>query len=226
MREVVALQAHAHNGQSAIGYSSCKRCLDILFALVLIVALSPVLLVVAIVASIDTKGSPVFVQERMGRFNVPFKIYKFRTMSVHAPSNIATRKLSNPEQYISAVGKALRRLSLDELPQLFNVLKGDMSFVGPRPVVLSERDLLRLRRRNGAGRVRPGITGLAQVSGRDTVSVVQKARLDAEYARAYSFKGDLMILVKTALQVVRAEGVMDGCKKKSESAPAKARRSA
>ncbi len=225
MREVVALQAHTHNVQHVRGYSSFKRCFDFLLALVLIVALSPVLLSVAIIAAVDTKGSPMFVQERMGRFNAPFKIYKFRTMSVYAPSNVATRKLSNPEQYISPIGNLLRRMSLDELPQLFNVLKGDMSFVGPRPVVLSERDLLRLRRRNGAGRVRPGITGLAQVSGRDMVSVAEKARLDGEYAKTYSLKGDIAILIKTAMQVVHAEGVVEGAKK-PESTAIKTRHSA
>ena len=210
MREVVALQVHKNNVGRIGGYSSFKRCLDVIFSLLFIVALSPLMLVVSIIAALDTKGSPIFVQDRMGRFDAPFKIYKFRTMSVHAPANVATHKLENPEKYISKIGELLRRMSLDELPQLFNVLKGDMSFVGPRPVVLSERDLLRLRRRNGASRVRPGITGLAQVSGRDTVTIAEKAKLDSEYAATYSLKDDLLILVKTAMQVIHSEGIVEG----------------
>lgn len=225
MRDVVAL-SQPNNAKSTGGYSSCKRCFDILFALMFIIALSPIMLIVTIVAAIDTKGSPIFVQERMGRFDTPFKIYKFRTMSVHAPANVATHKLENPDKYISRIGKLLRRLSLDELPQLFNVLKGDMSFVGPRPVVLSERDLLRLRRRNGASRVRPGITGLAQVSGRDTVTIAEKARLDSEYAKRYSLKEDVTILVKTAMQVIHSEGIVEGANEEISAAPSKAKHSA
>lgn len=221
MREVVALQVHTNNARNAGGYSSLKRCLDVLFSIVFILALSPVMLVVAIVSAIDTKGSPIFVQNRMGRFDTPFKIYKFRTMSVQAPANVATHKLENPEKYISRVGELLRRMSLDELPQLFNVLKGDMSFVGPRPVVLSERNLLRLRHRNGASRVRPGITGLAQVSGRDTVAVSEKARLDSEYAKTYSLKSDISILIKTVMQVIRSEGIVEGANAAISETPAK-----
>ncbi len=225
MRDVVALQTHKSNAKSAGGYSSLKRCFDVLFSLMFIIALSPVMVVVALLAAIDTKGSPIFVQDRMGRFDTPFKIYKFRTMSVQAPSNVATHKLENADKYISRIGHLLRKMSLDELPQLFNVLKGDMSFVGPRPVVLSERDLLRMRHRNGASRVRPGITGLAQVSGRDTVTVAEKARLDSVYAKTYSLKEDVSILVKTAMQVVHSEGIVEGANE-AISAPEKARHTA
>ena len=224
MRQVVAMRSN-YNVKLINRYSSFKRFLDIIFSLLFILALAPVMAVVAVVAAIDTKGSPIFVQDRMGRFDTPFKIYKFRTMSVLAPANVATHKLENPEKYISAVGKLLRRMSLDELPQLFNVLKGDMSFVGPRPVVLSERDLLRLRRRNGASLVRPGITGLAQVNGRDTVTIAEKARMDGRYAKTYSLKGDFSILMKTAMQVVHSEGVVEGANK-AISAPQKVTRSA
>ncbi len=226
MRGVVALQTKTNNAKSAGGYSSFKRCLDVLFSLMFIIALSPVMAIVAIVAAIDTKGSPIFVQDRMGRFDTPFKIYKFRTMSVLAPANVATHKLENPEKYISRVGELLRRMSLDELPQLFNVLKGDMSFVGPRPVVLSERDLLRLRHRNGASRVRPGITGLAQISGRDTVTVYEKARLDSKYAKTYSLKEDMSILVKTAMQVIHSEGIVEGANAEITAQPTKTRHTA
>lgn len=210
MREVVALHSHTNNAGSVGGYSSFKRCLDVLFALMFIIALSPVMLIVTIVAAIDTKGSPIFVQERMGRFDTPFKIYKFRTMSVQAPANVATHKLESPEKYISRVGELLRRMSLDELPQLFNVLKGDMSFVGPRPVIPSEECLLRLRRRYGADTMRPGITGLAQIRGRDELSPQIKARYDAEYAANCTFLLDCYIFFSTLRYVLRREGIREG----------------
>ena len=227
MREVAAVATPMYRSKADTAYSSLKRFLDFIIALAAILALSPIMALVAIVVAIDTKGSPIFVQERMGRHSVPFKIYKFRSMSVHAPANVATHKLENADQYISRIGHLIRKTSLDELPQLINVLKGDMSFVGPRPVVLSERDLIRLRRRNGADRVRPGITGLAQVSGRDTVTIREKARYDAQYAKSYSFKADLSILFKTAKQVVVSEGVVEGANKSISANPHhKMRRSA
>lgn len=222
MREVVALPSK--RGRADNGFSPFKRVLDIIVSLVAIFFLSPIMATVAIVVALDTKGSPIFVQERMGRYSVPFRIYKFRSMSAHAPANVATHKLENADQYISRVGHFIRKTSLDELPQLINVLKGDMSFVGPRPVVLSERDLIRMRHRNGADRVRPGITGLAQVSGRDTVTVREKARYDAQYAKSYSLKADLSILFKTAKQVVVSEGIVEGANKNISSS--KTRRSA
>ena len=224
MREVVVLPSPSKRGRADNAYSPFKRVLDIIVSLVAIFFLSPIMATVAIVVALDTKGSPIFVQERMGRYSVPFRIYKFRSMSAHAPANVATHKLENADQYISRVGHFIRKTSLDELPQLINVLKGDMSFVGPRPVVLSERDLIRMRHRNGADRVRPGITGLAQVSGRDTVTVREKARYDAQYAKSYSLKADLSILFKTAKQVVVSEGIVEGANKNISSS--KTRRSA
>lgn len=227
MREVVALPSPSKRGRADNAYSPFKRVLDIIVSLVAIFFLSPIMATVAIIVALDTKGSPIFVQERMGRYSVPFRIYKFRSMSAHAPANVATHKLENADQYISRVGHFIRKTSLDELPQLINVLKGDMSFVGPRPVVLSERDLIRMRHRNGADRVRPGITGLAQVSGRDTVTVREKARYDAQYAKSYSLKADMSILFKTAKQVVVSEGIVEGANKNISSSKARgARRSA
>lgn len=227
MREVVVLPSPSKRGRADNAYSPFKRVLDIIVSLVAIFFLSPIMATVAIVVALDTKGSPIFVQERMGRYSVPFRIYKFRSMSAHAPANVATHKLENADQYISRVGHFIRKTSLDELPQLLNVLKGDMSFVGPRPVVLSERDLIRMRHRNGADRVRPGITGLAQVSGRDTVTVREKARYDAQYAKSYSLKADMSILFKTAKQVVVSEGIVEGANKNISSSKTRgAKRSA
>ena len=149
------------------GFAFAKRAFDIVVSLVMIVALLPLLLVLAAISAVDTKGCPLFAQTRMGRNNQPFKMLKFRTMNVNAPANVATHKLRDAARYISPVGEVLRKFSLDELPQLFNILKGDMSFVGPRPVVLSEKDLISLRVRNGACTVRPGLTGWSQIHGRD-----------------------------------------------------------
>lgn len=191
-------------------YLFCKRALDIVISFAMILCLLPILAVIAVIASIDTHGSPIFVQKRMGRGGVPFNVYKFRTMSVNAPANVATYLLSNADSYISPIGGALRRLSLDELPQLFNILKGDMSFVGPRPVVLSETTLLELRRRNGAGSVRPGLTGLAQVSGRDDVSVGLKAKLDSDYVEDMCLMTDIRIVAKTFINVLKSDGVTEG----------------
>lgn len=191
-------------------YLFCKRALDIVFSFSMIVALLPFMLPLALVAAADTHGSPIFVQERMGRKGKVFHVYKFRTMSVNAPANVATYLLNDPDAYISRVGRFLRKSSLDELPQLFNILKGDMSFVGPRPVVLSETELLELRRRNGAGIVRPGLTGLAQVSGRDDVSIGLKAKLDSDYVSDMCLVTDLRILAKTFVNVLKSEGVTEG----------------
>ncbi len=191
-------------------YRFFKRLFDIIFSALMLLGLSPVLLVLTVIVAIDTKGSPFFTQLRMGQGGKPFRIYKFRSMSVNAPADVATHKLENPDQYISKIGNLIRKTSVDELPQLINVLKGDMSFIGPRPVVLAEEDLITLRHQNGADRVRPGITGLAQIRGRDNVIIVEKAAHDAEYANTYSLKLDLKILFITVKQVLKSEGIVEG----------------
>lgn len=191
-------------------YLFCKRALDIVVSFVMLILLFPILAVIAVVAAVDTHGSPLFVQKRMGRAGKPFNVYKFRTMSTNAPANMPTYLLNNPEAYISRVGGLLRKASLDELPQLLNILKGDMSFVGPRPVVLNETELLDLRRKNGAGIVRPGLTGLAQVSGRDDVCTGLKAKLDGEYATNMCLIADIKIFCKTFINVLKSEGVTEG----------------
>ncbi len=191
-------------------YLFCKRALDIVVSFLMLLLLLPVLAVVAVAAAADTHGSPIFVQERMGRAGKSFRVYKFRTMSVNAPANMPTYLFNDANSYISRVGGFLRKTSLDELPQLWNILKGDMSFVGPRPVVLQETELLDLRRKNGAGIVRPGLTGLAQISGRDDVCVGLKAKLDGEYAANMSLFGDIKIFLKTFINVLKSEGVTEG----------------
>lgn len=210
MQNTLLLSNYREPAKTQTAYVFIKRSFDIICSLFLIVLLMPVLLAVAVISAIDTKSCPIFIQTRMGRNNRPFRMIKFRTMNTQAPSNLATHRFENALNYISPVGSALRKLSLDELPQLFNILLGDMSFVGPRPVVLTETDLLRMRDKNGALSVRPGLTGWAQVNGRDNVTVAEKARLDAEYVQMLSFRTDVRVLVKTVSCVLESKEVREG----------------
>ena len=191
-------------------YIGFKRVLDVTLSLMLLVILSPVFAIVALVIHLDSDGPIIFRQVRSGRLGHPVVIYKFRTMLTAAPANIATAQLEQPQRYITPVGRFLRQTSLDELPQLFNVLKGDMSFVGPRPVIPSETYLLSLRRRYGAHTVRPGITGLAQIRGRDELPPRLKAQYDAEYAANCTFLLDGYIFFSTLRYVIRREGIREG----------------
>lgn len=155
-------------------YKPVKRAADLAGALLLMGILSPLFLLIMLAIAVDSEGGVLFAQSRMGKDGRPFIIFKFRTMYPQAPADTPTGALDDPSRHITPVGRFLRRTSLDELPQLFNILKGDMSFIGPRPVVLAERALIGLRRAKGADRVRPGITGLAQVQGRDEVPAVAR----------------------------------------------------
>ena len=197
------------------GYKPVKRGLDILGALALMMVLSPLFLLIMLAIAVDSEGNVLFPQSRMGRNGRPFIIFKFRTMYLQTPTETPTGALSDPERFITPVGRFLRRTSLDELPQLFNILKGDMSFIGPRPVVLAERQLLSLRRDKGADSVRPGITGLAQVRGRDEVSIRAKAGYDAFYARRMSPALDAWIFWRTFRCVFTGEGIREGAPKPS-----------
>lgn len=187
-----------------------KRIGDILASAFLILVLSPAFLLIMLAISADSSGNVIFKQKRAGLYGKPFTFYKFRTMLPEAPRDVATADLYHAHRYITPVGRFLRQTSLDELPQLFNVLKGDMSFVGPRPVVLTERHLLELRRRWGADRVRPGITGLAQIRGRDELHYRRKALYDRYYARHMSVRLDLKILLVTVKYVLKREGIREG----------------
>jgi len=210
MRNIISINARSSATKTPRrSFLFCKRLLDILFSALLLVVLFPLLLIVTLVAAYDTAGAPFFVQTRMGRGGKPFRMIKFRTMSKSAPENLSTFEFKNANDFISPIGHFLRKFSLDELPQLWNVLKGDMSFIGPRPVVLTEEELLSLRELHGAFEVRPGITGFAQVRGRDRLPIVQKAFLDGYYARHATFLMDIKILWRTVLYVLRAEGVQD-----------------
>lgn len=186
-----------------------KRWADCLLALLgLFVAALP-LAFAAVWIPLDSSGPILFSQQRMGRDGKPFRIWKLRTMSVTVPHDVPTRELK--ENSLTPYQRFLRKASIDELPQLWNILKGDMSLVGPRPVVLTERELIALRARNGADRVRPGLTGWAQIHGRDEVTDEEKAALDGEYVRRMSLLLDCRCLLATVGKVLRREGVVEGC---------------
>ena len=187
-----------------------KRALDCCAALAALIVLSPVLLILWAWVKLDSPGPVLFKQKRVGADNRHFMIYTFRTMRVDTPKDTPTHLLENPERFITRSGRFLRKSSLDELPQLFNILKGEMSLVGPRPALWNQYDLLSERDRYGANALRPGLTGLAQISGRDELPIPQKARLDGEYVKLCSLREDLSILLKTAVGVVRMSGVVEG----------------
>lgn len=190
--------------------TTIKRIFDAFFGVLLLICLSPLMLVLAIWIKLDSKGPVLFKQERVGRNGKRFTIYKFRSMSDDAPHQMATSEFDTALSYITRSGQLMRKTSLDELPQLVNVVKGEMSFIGPRPLIPKEEKVLRLRHANGADGVAPGITGLAQVRGRDEVTDVQKANYDGEYANNISFVGVFAILAKTFTDVLQSRGVHDG----------------
>ena len=188
-----------------------KRGFDILSSLVAIVLFSPILLVLAIIVKCTSPGPILFKQRRIGKDNQEFMIYKFRTMRIDTP-NVATHLLKNPEQYITPIGKFMRKTSLDELPQLFNILKGEMSVVGPRPALYNQYDLIEMRTNANVHTVRPGLTGLAQVSGRDELENEQKVYFDQQYVQKQSFFFDLKLIFLTVIKVFKSEGVVEGSK--------------
>ncbi|MEE6686833.1 sugar transferase [Limosilactobacillus fermentum] len=190
--------------------TTIKRILDTFFGVLLLICLLPLMLVLAIWIKLDSKGPVLFKQERVGRNGKRFTIYKFRSMSDDAPHQMATSEFDTALSYITRSGQLMRKTSLDELPQLVNVVKGEMSFIGPRPLIPKEEKVLRLRHANGSESLAPGITGLAQVRGRDEVTDTQKANYDGEYAGNVTLRGDFSILVETVLAVLARRGVHDG----------------
>jgi O-antigen biosynthesis protein WbqP len=159
---------------------------------------------------IDSKGPVFFKQKRVGVSKKHFQILKFRTMKIDTPANAPTHQLQSPDKYITRVGKFLRKYSLDELPQLFNIIKGDMSIVGPRPALWNQFDLIEERDKYGANDVLPGLTGWAQINGRDELEIPVKAKLDGEYVKNLSFSFDMKCILKTVTSVVKHDGVVEG----------------
>jgi len=193
-------------------YVHVKRILDFLLSLLAIVVLSPVLLVISVVIRVTSPGPVLFRQKRVGQGKRHFMIYKFRTMRTDAPKDQPTHLLQDPNAYITPVGRFLRRSSLDELPQLMNILKGEMAVVGPRPALWNQFDLIAERDRYGANDVRPGLTGWAQINGRDELPIEVKARLDGEYVKRMSFGFDLRCILGTVVKVLRSENVVEGAR--------------
>ena len=186
-----------------------KRLFDIFASFFALVILSPLFLIICIINLFTPDTSVFFSHERRGRGGKPFRIYKFQTMKNNTP-NCATGELKNPEQYITKFGRILRKTSLDELPQLWNILKGDMSFVGPRPLISSEIRAHRVRLEYGVYTFRPGLTGLAQIKGRDSISLMKKMKYDKEYCDNWSLKLDLQILWQSVSVVFKQEGFHEG----------------
>lgn len=187
-----------------------KRAADLIIAFIAAVMLIPVWLILSLLIVIDDRGSVFFVQKRVGKGKKLFPILKFRTMKAKTPHDTPTHLLSDPDQYITRVGRFLRKTSLDELPQLFNIIAGQMAIVGPRPALWNQYDLIEERDKYGANDIRPGLTGLAQINGRDELPIPEKARLDGEYARSVSLKTDISCILGTVSAVLRHRGVVEG----------------
>ena len=194
-------------------YLVFKRIIDILISLLALIILSPIFLLVSIIIKGQSEGPVFFRQERVGKKKNTFKIYKFRTMKIDTPKDTPTHLLNNPEQYITKIGKFLRKTSLDELPQLINILKGEMSIIGPRPCLWNQEDLLEERAKYGANDITPGLTGLAQISGRDELEIPVKAKFDGDYTQNVSLVMDTKIFFKTIINVFKHDGVVEGAKK-------------
>ena len=191
-------------------YLRIKRVIDLVVSLIGLIVLSPVFVVLIVMIKLESKGGIIFRQKRVGKNKTHFDILKFRTMRIDTPKDMPTHLLENPEKYITRVGKFLRKTSLDELPQLLNILKGDMSIVGPRPALWNQYDLLEERDKYNANGVTPGLTGLAQVKGRDELPIKEKAKYDGEYVNNMSLMLDVKIFLMTVRQVVSSDGVKEG----------------
>lgn len=191
-------------------YKYLKRPLDFLISLIALVILGPVFLIIALWIKLNSKGPVFFRQKRIGKNKELFKIYKFRSMRTDTPSDMPTHLLNDPDEFITSSGKFLRKTSLDELPQLINIIKGDMAIIGPRPALWNQYDLIEERDKYGASDVRPGLTGWAQINGRDELEIPVKAKLDGDYVQNISFLFDLKCFFGTITSVLRSDGVVEG----------------
>ena len=192
-------------------YRACfKRVMDFVLSLLAVIVLSPLLIVLALCVKFSSPGPVLFKQKRVGKGKTFFSIYKFRSMRTDTPHDMPTHMLENPDAFITPVGHFLRKTSLDELPQLFNILKGEMSIVGPRPALWNQDDLVAERDKYGANDCVPGLTGWAQINGRDELPIDVKADFDGEYVRRMSLLFDLKCLILTVFKVAKREGVVEG----------------
>lgn len=187
-----------------------KRFYDTVFSFIGLIVLSPLLLVLVILIKLDSKGPILFKQKRIGRNKKHFYILKFRTMRIDTPKDTPTHMLENPEQWITKVGKFLRKTSLDEIPQIINILKGDMSIIGPRPALWNQYDLVEERDKYDVHKLYPGLTGYAQINGRDELPIPEKAKLDGYYVKHISLWLDIKIFFGTILSIFKSDGVVEG----------------
>ena len=193
-----------------MNYLIIKRLIDFILALLGLIILSPVFLILVVSIKLDSKGPVFFKQKRFGKNKELFNILKFRTMRIDTPKDTPTHLLENPDQWITKVGKFLRKTSLDELPQIINILTGEMSIIGPRPALWNQTDLIDERDKYGANDIPAGLTGWAQINGRDELPIEVKARLDGEYAERISFGMDVKCFFGTIVSVAKSDGVMEG----------------
>ena len=193
-------------------YLYIKRIGDFILSLGGIIFASPLLLTLALSIKLNSKGPVLFCQKRVGIHKRHFMIYKFRTMRIDTPKDVPTHMLKGPDQYITKTGKFLRRTSLDELPQLFNILRGDMSVIGPRPALWNQYDLIEERDKYGANDIRPGLSGWAQVNGRDELPIPEKSRLDGVYVENIGFIMDCKIFFLTIITAIGGKGLSEGSK--------------
>lgn len=191
-------------------YLKAKRVIDLVLSVLAAVILSPVFLILFIAIKLDTPGPIFFKQKRVGINKTHFNILKFRTMRIDTPKDTPTHLLGNPDQYITKVGKFLRKTSLDELPQIFNIIKGEMAIIGPRPALWNQYDLIAARDKYNANDVRPGLTGWAQINGRDELPITVKSELDGEYIQKMNLAFDLKCFVGTITSVLKSDGVIEG----------------
>lgn len=187
-----------------------KRVIDFILSLIGLIVLSPVFIILCVWIKLDSKGPIFFRQKRVGKNKKHFNILKFRTMYIDTPKDMPTHMLSNPDQYITKAGKFLRKTSLDELPQIINILKGEMAIIGPRPALWNQDDLIAERDKYGANDIKPGLTGWAQINGRDELEIDVKASLDGEYVKRMSFPFDVKCFFGTITSVLKHEGVVEG----------------
>lgn len=191
-------------------YLKVKRLMDIVLSLSGMIILSPFILLLIIAIKLDSKGPVLFRQKRVGIYKEHFSILKFRTMKIDTPKDTPTHLLDNPDQYITRMGKFLRKTSLDELPQIWNIFTGDMSIIGPRPALWNQYDLITERDKYGANDVPPGLTGWAQINGRDELPIDVKAKLDGEYVKRMGLAFDLKCFIGTFISVAKSDGVVEG----------------
>lgn len=191
-------------------YMKIKRLIDIILSFIGLIVLSPVFFVLVLAIKIESRGPVLFKQKRIGINKIHFSILKFRTMKIDTPKDTPTHLLQNPEQYITKMGKFLRKTSLDELPQIWNIFVGQMSIIGPRPALWNQYDLISERDKYGANDVTPGLTGWAQINGRDELPIEIKAKLDGEYIEKISFWMDVKCFFGTIVNVVKSDGVIEG----------------